>query len=139
ASPAMSKDPLTRVSGTGAALRTGCRPVVCAHSAPSPDRERDPGSVRIAAGGGAGDLRPAVDIDGVAVVAAAHAAALVIGAGNDSAVAAGLAPPAGRLARLAVFERLHFGRSGALAVALVETGADRNAGGPRGGRARRWA
>src|SRR3954454_20314522 len=90
--------------------------------------DRGPASVRVAAGRATRDLRLPVDIDAVGVVAAFRAAGLIGRTGNDGAVAfRPLAAPAHRNARFAVFERLHLGRIGALAIAFIEAGADRAA------------
>src|SRR3954468_13754975 len=90
--------------------------------------DRRPASVRIAAGGTPRDLRLAVDINGMGVVAAPRAAGRIRCAGNDRPVAfRPIAAPADRDAGLSGFQRLHFRRIGALAVLLAEVAADRPA------------
>ena len=86
---------------------------------------RRPGAVGVAAGGAAGKLRPAVDVDGVAVLPALQPVGLIGRTGNHRAIAAGVRVlPRHRHARLAAFERLHLRRVGALLVLVVHAGAD---------------
>src|SRR3954447_26683529 len=88
--------------------------------------DRRPASVRIAAGGTPRDLRLAVDINGVGVVAAPRTAGRIRCAGNDRPAAFGpIAAPADRDAGLPAFQRLHLSRVGALAIFLAEIAADR--------------
>src|SRR5947209_12774841 len=100
-----------------------------------------PAPIRIPAGSATRDLRPAVDIDAVGVVATFGTAGLIGRAGNNGAVPLRPLPvPANRNAGLTAFERLHLRRIGALAIALVQGRTDRAAqhaaadpGGARGG------
>src|SRR5947207_5469837 len=86
------------------------------------------------------DLRPAIDVDRMAVFAAGRPARLIGGSRNNGAVMSGLwTAPTDRRARLAVLQRLHLGRVGALAILLVERGADRIAENAAYGRAREGA
>src|SRR3954471_24975359 len=90
--------------------------------------DRRPAAVRVAAGGTPRDLRLAVDINGVGVVAAPRAAGRIRRAGNDRPVAfRPIAAPADRDAGLSAFQRLHLSRVGALAIFLAEIAADRPA------------
>src|SRR5450631_3120761 len=85
----------------------------------SPDRR--PGAVGIAAGGAAGGLRTAVDIDGVGEGTAIAAGFLPGGAGNNGAVAAGIRVlPRHWSAGRCVLERVHLRGIGALLVLVVE-------------------
>src|SRR5450756_255019 len=87
--------------------------------------ERGPGAVRVAAGGAAGGLRAAVDIDGVAEGTAVAAGILIGGARHYGPVAPGIRIfPRHRRAGGAAFERIHLRGIGALLVLVVEAGAD---------------
>src|SRR5262249_49062981 len=95
-----------------------------------------PGAVRLAAGGAAHRLRPAVDIDRVAVLPARHTGALIGGTGDHSAVAPGiLVAPAHRRARRSGVERLHLRRIGTGAIIVIERSTDAVADQPADGRA----
>src|SRR6266508_78435 len=96
----------------------------CCTAAPSRLALRFPGAVGILASDPARGLRLAVDVDRVGVLPAAGAGLLVIGAGNDGAVAAGRAAPGDGRAGAAAFKRVHFGGVSALAIFLVERRAD---------------
>src|SRR5262245_34651089 len=85
-----------------------------------------PGAVGITAGGAAHLAPAALDPDQVHEVAAARAAALVVGLGDDLAVAAvvGVAPAHGTAGRAAL-PGVVLGLPGKLAVARIEIAADR--------------
>src|SRR5205807_2550951 len=68
------------------------------------------------------------DIDAMGIAAAAHSAGFVVRPGNNrSVIGRVIAPPADRGTGDTAFQRLHFRRIGALAILLVEGGADRAA------------
>src|SRR5580704_8144667 len=90
-----------------------------------PSVDRGPGAVGIAAGGAAGALRGAIDIDRVGILPAGGAIGLVGRAGHDIAVTAGIRiTPGDRGARRAGFQRLHLGGVGAPPVLVVHRRAD---------------
>src|SRR5262245_16296611 len=81
---------------------------------------RRPRAVRIAAGGPAGDLGPSVNVDRVAIFAAAHSASRIVGSGNNRPVIGRMvAAPPDRGAGRAAVQGLHLRRVGALAILLV--------------------
>src|SRR5262245_45663100 len=91
----------------------------------SPSRDCDPGAVGIAAGGAAGELRLAVDVDRVRVLPAGHGIALVGRTWNDGATAACIIiAPAYRRAGRARLERLDLRLIGARAILVIERSAD---------------
>src|SRR5215216_5230588 len=107
-------------------------------SAPSaPNRplsaHRGPGAVGVAAGGAAGNLRAAADIDRVAVFAAARPASFVIRPRNDRPIISRvIAAPADRRTWRTPLQCVHLGRVGALTILLVQRGADGAAEQPPG-------
>ena len=83
--------------------------------------DRRPGAVRVAAGGAAGGLRPAIDIDRVGEGPAVVARLDVSRARHNGAVAAGIGVfPRHRRTRGAAFERVHLGGIGTPLVLVVE-------------------
>src|SRR5471032_1016959 len=87
--------------------------------------DRSPSAIRIAAGGAARDLRPAVDVNGVREGAAGRAGLLIGWARHDIAIAAGIrVAPGDGCARRASLEGLHLRGIGALLVLVVQGRSD---------------
>jgi len=87
--------------------------------------DRGPGSVRIATSISLGDLRPAVNVDGMSIGPALQPVRLVSGTRNDRPVAAGIwVPPGDCRSRAPAFKRLHLSRVCAPPVFLIHGCAD---------------
>src|SRR5262245_41030824 len=87
--------------------------------------DRGPGPIRIAASAAARDLRLAVDVDRVRVLAALQTVGLMGGSWDDPAIAAGIRiAPWHRCAGFPALQRLHLRRIGAPLVFVVHRRAD---------------